>query len=62
MFIPRLHISFPYKHQLAFWCGTEHTPQAGEYLLNHARSGIVMALRAALPNGGRVGAEEEGKE
>ena len=55
MFIPRLHISFPYKHQLAFWCGTEHTPQAGEYLLNHARSGIVMALRAALPNGGRVG-------
>ena len=55
MIIPRLHISFPYKHQLAFWCGVEHTPQAGEYLLNHARSGIVMALRAALPNGGRVG-------
>ena len=55
MFIPRLHIGFPYKHQLAFWCGSEHTPQAGEYLLNHARSGIVMALRTALPNGGRVG-------
>ena len=55
MIIPRLHISFPYKHQLAFWCGVEHTPQTGEYLLNHARSGIVMALRAALPNGGRVG-------
>ena len=27
----------------------------GEYLVNHARTGIVMALRAALPNGGRVG-------
>ena len=26
-----------------------------EYLLNHARTGIVMALRVALPNGGRVG-------
>ena len=26
-----------------------------EYLLNHARTGIVMALRAALPKGGRVG-------
>lgn len=27
----------------------------GEYMLNHARTGIVMALRAALPQGGRVG-------
>lgn len=27
----------------------------GEYLLNHARTGIVLALRAALPKGGRVG-------
>ncbi len=26
-----------------------------EYLVNHARTGIVMALRAALPKGGRVG-------
>ena len=26
-----------------------------EYLLNHARTGIILALRAALPNGGRVG-------
>ncbi len=26
-----------------------------EYLLNHARTGIVMALRVALPMGGRVG-------
>ncbi len=55
MFIPRLHISFHCRRQLAFWCGVEHSPQVGEYLLNHARSGIVMALQAALPSGGRVG-------
>lgn len=53
--IPRLHISFSLGKQLAFRFGKVYTPQAGEYLLNHARSGIVMALRAALPNGGRVG-------
>ena len=53
--IPRLHISFSLGKQLAFCFGKVYTPQAGEYLVNHARSGIVMALRAALPNGGRVG-------
>lgn len=53
--IPRLHISFSLGKQLAFRFGKVYTPQAGEYLLNHARSGIVMALRAALPTGGRVG-------
>lgn len=53
--IPRLHISFPFKDQKQFWFGKVYSPQAGEYLLNHARSGIVMALRAALPDGGRVG-------
>ena len=53
--IPRLHISFSLGKQLAFCFGKSYAPQAGEYLLNHARSGIVMALRAALPNGGRVG-------
>lgn len=53
--IPRLHISFSLGKQLAFCFGKSYTPQTGEYLLNHARSGIVMALRAALPNGGRVG-------
>ena len=53
--IPRLHISFSLGKQLAFCFGKVYTPQAGEYLLNHARSGIVMALRTALPNGGRVG-------
>lgn len=53
--IPRLDISFSLKNQRAFWFGEAYTPAQGEYLLNHARSGIVMALRAALPNGGRVG-------
>ena len=52
---PRLDISFSLRSQHAFWFGKAYTPQAGEYLLNHARTGIVMALCTALPNGGRVG-------
>lgn len=53
--IPRLNISFPCRSQRAFWFGKAYTSQTSEYLLNHARSGIVMALRSALPHGGRVG-------
>lgn len=53
--IPRLDISFPLRNQCAFCFGQAYAPAKGEYLLNHARSGIVMALRAALPEGGRVG-------
>lgn len=53
--IPRLQISFPLRNQWAFCFGLAYAPAKGEYLLNHARSGIVMALRAALPKGGRVG-------
>jgi dTDP-4-amino-4,6-dideoxygalactose transaminase len=53
--IPRLDIQFPLKRQWQFWFGRQYEPREGEYLLNHARTGIVMALRAALPNGGRVG-------
>ena len=53
--IPRLQISFSLKNQWAFCFGQAYSPAKGEYLLNHARSGIVMALRAALPKGGRVG-------
>lgn len=53
--IPRLQISFSLKKQWAFWVGDEYAPVQEEYLLNHARSGIIMALNAALPNGGRVG-------
>ena len=53
--IPRLQISFSLKNQWAFCFGQAYSPAKGEYLLNHARSGIVMALCAALPEGGRVG-------
>ena len=53
--IPRLNIEFPLKRQWCYWFGKKYEPCEGEYLLNHARTGIVMALRATLPNGGRVG-------
>lgn len=53
--IPRLNMSFPLRRQWRYWFGKQYEPVEGEYLLNHARTGIVMALRAALPNGGRVG-------
>lgn len=53
--IPRLDISFPFKRQKQFCFGREYRPGEGEYLLDHARSGIVMALRACCPEGGRVG-------
>ena len=53
--IPRLQISFPIKEQFTFWFGEIYQPKENEYLLNHARSGIILALRSSLPNGGRVG-------
>ena len=53
--IPRLNIQFPITRQWQFWLGEQYEPQEGEYLLNHARTGIVMALRSTLPDGGRVG-------
>lgn len=53
--IPRLHISFPLQRQWQYWFGKQYQPREGEYMLNHARTGIVLALRAALPHGGRVG-------
>lgn len=53
--IPRLNISFPLNRQWCYWFGKQYKPNKGEYLLNHARTGIVIALRAALPKGGKVG-------
>ena len=53
--IPRLDIQFPFRRQWQYWFGGAYEPKSGEYLLNHARTGIVMALCAALPDGGRVG-------
>ena len=52
---PRLNISFSLKNQWCYWRGQQYIAHEREYLLNHARTGIVMALRAALPAGGRVG-------
>lgn len=52
---PRLNIEFPLKRQWQYRFGKQYEPKQGEYLLNHARTGIVMAMRAALPKGGRVG-------
>ena len=53
--IPRLNISFSLNNQCTFCFGKSYLTQNGKYLLNQARSGVVMALYAALPNGGRVG-------
>lgn len=53
--IPRLDIQFPLRRQWQYWFGAAYEPREGEYFLNHARTGIVMALRATLPNGGRIG-------
>jgi len=52
---PRLDISFPFERQGQYCFGREYEARDREYLLNHARSGIVMALRACLPGGGKVG-------
>lgn len=53
--IPRLDIKFPIKRQWCYWFGKLYEPKQGEYLLNHARSGIVLALKASVPEGSRVG-------
>lgn len=53
--IPRLDIKFPIKRQWCYWFGKEYEPKQGEYLVNHARTGIVMALKASVPEGSRVG-------
>ena len=53
---PRLEIRFPLKSQWSFWMGKPYEPAQGEFLLNHARSGILLALQAlALPVGSGVG-------
>jgi len=52
---PRLDIRFPLKRQVLYWRGKEYEPREGEYLLNHARTGIVMALKASVPEGSKVG-------
>lgn len=53
--IPRICISFPFRRQCQYWFKMEYQPLNKEFLLNHARTGIYMALQASLPKGGRVG-------
>ena len=52
----RLEIRFPLHQQREFWFGKPYEPQSNEFLLNHARSGIMLALQALnLPAGSSVG-------
>lgn len=54
--IPRLHISFPLHYQNEYWLGKPYSAAENEFLLNHARSGILLALKAAeLPANASVG-------
>lgn len=54
--ISRYERTFSLKRQLLFWIGKEYkSTKTNEFLLNHARSGIVLSLRSCLPNGGCVG-------
>ena len=53
--IPRLEVKFSLLYQWQYWFGKTYPPKDNEYLLNHARSGIVLALRSSLSDGGRVG-------
>ena len=53
---PRLEISFSWAQKRAFLFGTPYVPERDEFLLNHARSGILLALKALqLPTGSGVG-------
>lgn len=53
---PRLEIRFPLTSQWTFWKGKPYEPVQDEFLLDHARSGILLALRAlGLPSGSSVG-------
>lgn len=51
---PRLEVKFPLSYQWQYWLGKEYNPMDNEFLLNHARTGIIMALKTVLPNGGKV--------
>lgn len=54
--IPRLQIEFPLRYQKEFWFGKPYSPAENEFLLNHARCGILLALKAAgLPENAGVG-------
>ena len=53
---PRLEIRFSALQQFRFLLGKPYMPSEGEFLLNHSRSAILLALKSAnLPQGARVG-------
>ena len=54
--IPRLDIHFGIKHKFLWFFGKEYSPIENEFLLNHNRSGLYLALKAlGLPKGSKVG-------
>lgn len=57
MIQPRVYFSFPKKYRKVFRVGEkQYCPESGEYLLNHNRSGLLLALKALqLPQGSMVG-------
>ena len=56
MLKPRLEIHFSLREQWQFLFGKPYLAEADEYLLNHARSGIMLALQSLrLPEGSKVG-------
>lgn len=54
--IPRLDIHFSLKQKLLFCFGKQYQPTSDEFLLNHSRSAIMLALKSLhLSIGSRVG-------
>ena len=52
----RIDIHFSHRDKYLFVSGESYKPSENEFLLNHARSAILLALRAiGLPVGSRVG-------
>lgn len=54
---PRILVRFPLENWGVFLSGHDlYTPRTGEFLLNHNRSGLLLALKALdLPKGSAVG-------
>lgn len=54
--LPRINISFSLRRQWLFAFGKPYMPQSNEFLVNHARTGLLIALQAlGLPCNSRVG-------
>ena len=53
----RVYFAFPKEYRQVFCMGEkQYCPESGEYLLNHNRSGLLLALKALqLPQGSLVG-------